>query len=138
NKNGRRQVLWNQLRRCARGRQEMVRFVDQQPVRAARTCAQCGDLREQLQKELRTLLERQVLGVDDQVGAGLPQQSNDFVRRRRRLDVSNDDRVFEFIVVSLRIKHAELELIVRHSFGQSGRQRGLANARLSRTSTLPP
>ena len=65
--------------------EQVMRFVDDQPVRPARPRAQRRDARQQLGEERGPLRAPQRLRVDDDVGRQLAQQLDGLVGGRRRL-----------------------------------------------------
>ena len=111
---------------------QVVRLVDEDPVRPPRARAKREHLRQELREEPGTLLEVQRLRVHDHVGLELAQELEHLLRKRRCARIAIGDRMLERRVVAFRVEHAELQLLLRHALGERRGEGGLPDARGAR------
>jgi hypothetical protein len=117
-------------------RQEVMRIVDDQPVRPPKADAQPEDGRQEPFEEptARRQVERQRADGDVEVPA--PQQPDRLVERRRPVLAADDDGALEGLVVALRVDQAEVLPLVDHAIGQQPDEARLAAARAPEPSRL--
>src|SRR4029079_12021924 len=124
---------WNLLRQEGRkilagSRQEVMRLIDQKPVRPARAGSPASDLRQQLGEEERPLVDLERLSVDDDIDS-LEKQLLGFAQLGRRRGIADRNRIFELIVIALGVEDAELEFLLCHALRQCRRQGRLPDTR---------
>src|SRR5262245_23072799 len=100
----------------------MMRFVDQQPMRAPRSGPQRGDVWQELAKKRWPFRYGQSLGVDNDIHYKLAQQLECLFDPRGSGRIADRSRMLEFVVIALRIEYTELELPLDHALCERGGQ----------------
>src|SRR5438105_8925200 len=100
-------------------RQQVVRLVDQQPVRPPGSGTQLQYARQQRSKKRRPVAQRQPEQIDYQV-LFLLEQLQSLVDAWRPLSVAQNDGALKALVVSFGVKDAELILLLLQALQQGG------------------
>ena len=100
------------------GREGLMRFVEDEPVRPACPDLELGDRAQEVVNQLSPAGLVQGHGIDHHVGAGLAEQGERLFRPRHRRCFHYRHRVLQPVVITLRVDDAELEPLFRHLLGE--------------------
>jgi hypothetical protein len=118
-------------------RQQMMRFIDHQPMRAPRSSSQSRNARKQIRKKLRPLPNVQALRIDHDIRSRLHQFQH-LIGNRRHVDIAHRNGIFEIVIIAFGIEHAELKMSLYHSLDQGDGQRRLADNRFASNECVSP
>ncbi len=89
-------------------RQQMVGFVDDQPVRPRGLQPELRELRQDIGREIGPLLDLHGQHVENDVGVDRVEQGDGLCRGGRRLGVADADRAVQPVIIAFGIDDAEL------------------------------
>jgi hypothetical protein len=120
------------------GRQHVMGFVDDDPMRTPGAAAQLGDRGKEAREHRWPVGDGNREHIDDDAFVRPFNHLEDLGQMRRRLGVAHDDDRAQMRIVALRIENADLESGRDEALEQRRRERGLAAARQARDQDAPP